>query len=316
MLTIYQSNSIGQLQQVSDIVHNTLLYLVDPTDAEISQISNRLNIPEDFIRDSLDIDERPRIEKDDSSMGIILNSPVAMNEERLYEEIPYRTIPIGIIHVKDHLVIVTKNDNPLCRDIFSGKYGTFQTYMKTRITLILFKAIAQSYLDILQRIKAQVGRLQQELKESHNNRELFGLIHINKSLVYFSTSLRAMRNVFLHLSKGQDIKLYSEDEEMLHNALVDLEQAAEVTEMRSLSLSNLMDAYAAITHNNLNSVLKILTTLTLVLMIPTIIGSVFSMNVPLPYEDQPIMFLVIIGLMLGISGGLIYVFYKTKFLRF
>ena len=316
MLTIYQSNSIGQLQQVSDIVHNTLLYLVDPTDAEISQISNRLNIPEDFIRDSLDIDERPRIEKDDSSMGIILNSPVAVNEERLYEEIPYRTIPIGIIHVKDHLVIVTKNDNPLCRDIFSGKYGTFQTCMKTRITLILFKAIAQSYLDILQRIKAQVGRLQQELKESHNNRELFGLIHINKSLVYFSTSLRAMRNVFLHLSKGQDIKLYSEDEGMLHNALVDLEQAAEVTEMRSLSLSNLMDAYAAITHNNLNSVLKILTTLTLVLMIPTIIGSVFSMNVPLPYEDQPIMFLVIIGLMLGISGGLIYVFYKTKFLRF
>ncbi|KOS60994.1 magnesium transporter CorA family protein [Lysinibacillus agricola] len=316
MLTIYQSNSSGQLQLVSNIVHNTLLYLVDPTDTEISQVSNKLNIPKDFIRDSLDINERPRIEKDDSSMVIILNSPVAMNEERLYEEIPYRTIPIGIIHVKDHLVIVTKKDNPICRDIFSGKYGTFQTHMKTRITLLLFEAIAQSYLDFLKRIKVQVGRLQQELKESHNNRELFGLININKSLVYFSTSLRAMHNVFLHLSKGQDIKLYEEDEKMLHNALVDLEQAAEVTEMRSLSLSNLMDAYAAITHNNLNSVLKILTTITIVLMIPTIMGSIFAMNVPLPYEDQPFMFTVIIGLMAGISGGLVYVFYKTKFLRF
>ena len=316
MLTIYQSNSIGQLQQVSDIVHNTLLYLVNPTDTEISQISNKLNVPKDFIRDSLDINERPRIEKEDSSMVIILNSPVVMNEERLYEEIPYRTLPIGIIHVKDHLIIVTKEDNPLCRDIFSGKYGTFQTHMKTRITLLLFEAIAQSYLDFLKRIKAQVGRLQRELKESHNNRELFGLIHINKSLVYFSTSLRAMRNVFLHLSKGQDIKLYEEDQQMLHNALVDIEQAAEVTEMRSLSLSGLMDAYAAITHNNLNSVLKILTTLTLVLMIPTIIGSIFSMNVPIPYEDQPIMFIVVIGLMVGISGSLFYVFYKSKFLRF
>ncbi|MGE7687947.1 magnesium transporter CorA family protein [Lysinibacillus sp. NPDC097214] len=316
MLTIYQSDSSGQLQTVSNIVHNTLLYLVDPTDAEISQISNKLNIPENFIRDSLDINERPRIEKDDSSMVIILNSPVAMNEERLYEEIPYRTIPIGIIHVKDHLVIVTKKDNSLCNDIFLGKYGTFQTHMKTRITLLLFEAITQSYLDFLKRIKVQVGRLQQELKESHNNRELFGLININKGLVYFSTSLRAMRNVFLHLSKGQDMKLYDEDEKMLHNALVDLEQAAEVTEMRSLSLSNLMDAYAAITHNNLNSVLKILTTITIVLMIPTILGSIFAMNVPLPFEDQPFMFVIILGLMAGISGGLVYVFYKTKFLRF
>ncbi|MGE7949648.1 magnesium transporter CorA family protein [Lysinibacillus sp. NPDC093688] len=316
MLTIYQSDSSGQLQTVSNIVHNTLLYLVDPTDAEISRISNKLNIPENFIRDSLDINERPRIEKDDSSMVIILNSPVAMNEERLYEEIPYRTVPIGIIHVKDHLVIVTKKDNSLCNDILLGKYGTFQAHMKTRITLLLFEAIAQSYLDFLKRIKIQVGRLQQELKESHNNRELFGLININKGLVYFSTSLRAMRNVFLHLSKGQDMKLYDEDEKMLHNALVDLEQAAEVTEMRSLSLSNLMDAYAAITHNNLNSVLKILTTITIVLMIPTILGSVFAMNVPLPFEDQPIMFVIILGLMAGISGGLIYVFYKIKFLRF
>lgn len=316
MLTQYKSDSSGQLQKVSNIVHNTLLYLVDPTDTEISHVSNKLNIPENFIRDSLDINERPRIEKDDSSMVIILNSPVAMNEERLYEEIPYRTIPIGIIHVKDHLVIVTKKDNPLCREIFLGKYGTFQTHMKTRITLLLFEAIAQSYLDFLKRIKVQVGRLQQELKESHNNRELFGLININKGLVYFSTSLRAMRNVFLHLSKGQEMKLYEEDEKMLHNALVDLEQAAEVTEMRSLSLSNLMDAYAAITHNNLNSVLKILTTITIVLMIPTILGSVFAMNVSLPFEDQPFMFVIILGLMAGISGGLVYVFYKTKFLRF
>lgn len=315
MLTIYQSDSSGQLQKVSNIVHNTLLYLVNPTDTEISHVSNKLNIPENFIRDSLDINERPRIEKDASSMVIILNSPVAMNEEQLYEKIPYRTIPIGIIHVKDHLVIVTKKDNPLCRNIFLGKYGTFQTHMKTRITLLLFEAIAQSYLDFLKRIKVQVGRLQQELKESHNNRELFGLININKGLVYFSTSLRAMRNVFLHLSKGQDMKLYDEDEKMLHNALVDLEQAAEVTEMRSLSLSNLMDAYAAITHNNLNSVLKLLTTITIVLMIPTILGSIFAMNVSLPFEDQPFMFVIILGLMAGISGGLVYVFYKTKFLR-
>lgn len=316
MLTIFQSNSTSRLQKESDIAHNTLLYLVAPTDAQISQVSTKLGIPESFFRDSLDNNERPRIERDDSSLLIILNAPIAINEEKLYDEIPYRTTPIGIIHVKDHLVIVTKEEIPLLNDVFSGKYGPFQTHMKTRVTLLIFEAIAQSYLDFLKRIKVQVGRLQQELKKSHNNRELFGLIHINKSLVYFSTSLRAMRNVFQHLSKGQDIKLYKEDERMLHNALVDIEQAAEVTEMRSLSLAGLMDAYACIIHNNLNSVLKILTTLTIVLVIPTMMASIFSMNVALPYEHEPFMFTVVMALMAALSGGLVYVFYKTKFLRF
>ncbi|MGE8205298.1 magnesium transporter CorA family protein [Heyndrickxia sp. NPDC080065] len=316
MLKIYKSELSGQVRTVSDMEYNTLLYLVAPSDDEISQVSKKLSIPKDFIRDSLDANERPRIERDDSSLLIILNAPIALDEERLYEEVPYRTIPIGIIHAKGHLVMVTKEDIPLVGELISGKYGFFQTHMKTRITLLLFEAIAQSYLDYIKRITGQVGRLQQELKKSHNNRELFGLIHINKSLVYFSTSLRAMKNVFQHLSKGQDIKLYEEDEQMLHNALVDLEQAAEVIEMRSLSLSGLMDAYASIIHNNLNSVLKILTTLTLVLVIPTIIASIFSMNVPLPYEEEPFMFIVAMGLMAALSGGLVYVFYKTKFLRF
>lgn len=316
MLTIFQNGQSNRLQTVSHLVHNTLLYLVDPTDAEISLVSNKLNIPKAFFHESLDIHERPRIEKTDSSSLIILNAPIAMDEERLYEDVPYRTLPIGIIHVENHLVIVAKEDIPLINDVISGKHASFQTHMKTRVTLLLFEAVAQSYLDFLKTITAQISRLQEELKKSHNNRELFGLIHINKSLVYFSTSLRAMCNVFQHLSKGKTINLYEEDAQMLYSALVDLEQAAEVTEMRSLSLSGLMDAYACIIHNNLNGVLKILTTLTIVLMIPTMIASIFSMNVPLPYEQEPFMFIVVMGLMAAISGGLIYVFYKTKFLRF
>ncbi|HHW36517.1 MAG TPA: hypothetical protein GXX18_04425 [Bacillales bacterium] len=111
------------------------------------QVSEKLNIPKDFFRDCQDINERPRIEKDESSLVIILNTPIAMDEESVYEEIPYRTLPIGIIHTEGNLVIVSKEDIPLCNDVLLGKYGLVQTHMKTRITLLLFEAVAQSYLN-------------------------------------------------------------------------------------------------------------------------------------------------------------------------
>lgn len=315
MLTIYQSNALGQIYTVPNISHNSLLYLVAPQEIEIEQISNTLSIPTDFLRNPLDINERPRIEKDGDALLIVLNVPVEIDKEELYEEVPYRTVPIGIVHVKNHLVIVTREESPLVTNVITGRYGSFQTHMKTRLTLILFEAIAQEYVNFLAQITDHVGRLQEDLKKARRNRELFGLIHLNKSLVYFSTSLRAMRLVFKRLATGQDIKLYKEDERILHDALVDIEQAAEVTEMRSQSLSNLMDAYAAIISNNLNSVLKILTTLTILMMIPTMFGSIFSMNVILPYEGEWISTVVVGGLIVTISAILIYIFYKTKILR-
>lgn len=315
MLTIYQSDTTGRLQAASNIEHNTLLYFVNPTNEEIFKTANTLGIPEDFFRDPLDIYERPRIEKNGNALLIVLNLPVAHDAETRSEEVPYRTMPIGIIHAQNQLAIITREEVPLLADLFAGKYGSFQTHMKTRIILLLFEAIANGYVDFLKLITERVGHLQLELKKAYRNRELFGLIHLNKSLVYFSTSLRAMQIVFQRLSQGNDIKLYKEDERMLHDALVDLQQAAEITEMRRESLSNLMDAYATIVHNNLNSVLKILTAITIVMMIPTMIGSIFSMNVSLPHEGEWITTIVVGGLMAVISGAIVFVFYKTKFLR-
>lgn len=315
MLTIYQSDAQGKLQTTPTIAHNTLLYMVNPTKQEISSTAKKLAVSEKFFQDSLDINERPRISKDGSALLIVLNLPVVNDGKQLTEEIPYRTMPIGIIHADNHLVIVTKEEVPFLPALFDGKYGSFQTHMKTRITLLLFEAIAQCYGDFLTQVTKRVGKLQQKLKVAYRNSELFGMINLNKSLVYFSTSLSAIQIVFERLAKGRDIKLYEADERMLQDALIDIEQAKEVTEMRRESLSNLMDAYAVIIHNNLNSVLKILTTLTIVLMIPTMFGSVFSMNVALPYESQWISTIVVWSLMIIISGILIYVFSKKKFLR-
>lgn len=315
MLTIYESNTHGQLIKAADINHNAIVYLSNPSEAEIQQTAKTLNLPLDFFNSALDPNERPRIEKDPNGLLMMLNVPVAVDNADLAKEVPYRTLPIGIIHAPNHLVIVAREDVPLVSELLAGKYGDVQSHMKTRLSLLLFKAIAESYHDYLGQINGQVGLMQKKLKTSYQNSELFGLINLNKSLVYFSTSLRAMAILYSRLMDGHDIKIHADEQKRLRAILNDLEQTAALTEMRRESLSNLMDAYAAIIHNNLNSVLKVLTTLAIIMVIPTMIGSTFSMNVALPYEEEWISTIVVSIGMVALSAGLLVFFYKKKYLR-
>ncbi|MBP6345667.1 MAG: magnesium transporter CorA family protein [Neisseriaceae bacterium] len=315
MLTIHTSNAQGQLVLGPDLSHNAIVSLINPTTAEVDRIANALNVPHDFFNSALDPNERPRIEKNQDNLLIILNVPVPVQQADLAKEVPYRTLPIGIIHAPDHVIIVAKEEVPLLADLLAGKQGAFHSHMKTRLSLLLFKAIAESYHDHLGHINAEVGRLQKKLKTSYQNKELFSLINLNKSLVYFSTSLSAMAILYRRLMDGRDVKIHADEQKRLEAIANDIAQTAALTEMRRESLSNLMDAYAAIIHNNLNSVLKVLTTLAIIMVIPTMIGSIFSMNVALPYEEEWISTVVISIAMVAISAGLLVLFYKKKYLR-
>ncbi|MGG4775985.1 magnesium transporter CorA family protein [Alcaligenaceae bacterium 429] len=315
MLHIYKSDAQGTLLNVKEITHNSLVYLENPTAEEIQSTAKTLNIPLDFFEDSLDKNELPRIEKSGQASLIVVNAPVRVSEESAKAGVPYKTAPIGLIHTQDNLVIVAREKLPFIGDLIKGKYGDFQSFMKTRISLLLFKAVSQAFDSSLHQINHQVSGLQKKIKSSYHNNELFGLINLNKSLVYFSTSLSAMSILYKRLMEGVDIKIHDEEKTRLNDILIDIQQSAEITEMRRESLSNLMDAYAAIIHNNLNSVLKMLTTLTIVMIIPTMIGSIFSMNVALPYEEEWISTVVISIAMVAISAFLVVLFYKKKYLR-
>ena len=315
MLKIYQSNAQGSLIETSEIEHNSLIYLVNPSKDEILQVAMQLNIPKAFFRDSLDKNERPRIEKDKDALLIVLNTPFMAKEDANQNVVPYQTSPIGIIHTENNLIIVSRQQLPILNDLIAGQYGMFQSYMKTRISLLLFKAVAESYNQYLTQINKKISELQQKLKSAYRNHELFGLINLNKSLVFFSTSLSAMTILYKRMMDGHDIKIHAEEKNRLEDILIDIRQAAEITEMRRESLSNLMDAYAAIIHNNLNSVLKMLTTVAIVMIIPTMLGSVFSMNVALPHEEEWITTVVVAGLMLVTVSILLMLFYKKKYLR-
>ncbi|MDQ8937256.1 magnesium transporter CorA family protein [Acinetobacter rudis] len=314
MLKIYQSNPQGLLLESTDIQHNSIIYLCNPQSTEIELLATSLNIPRSFFHDCLDKNERPRIEKDGDTLLMVLNTPIQLDTTEQHQA-PYQTQPFGVIHCADHLVIVSAQQLTLIEDVIAGRYGEFQSYMKTRFSLLVFKAVADSYNLNLNKINKQISHLQHQLKKSYRNHELFGLIALNKSLVYFSTALTAMNILYKRIMQGHDIKLHEPESKRLQEILVDIHQAAEVTELRRESLSNLMDAYAAIIHNNLNGVLKILTTLAIVMVIPTMIGSIFSMNVALPYEEEWFMTVLVSVSMLLIVVTLLVVFYKKKYLR-
>ncbi|AOA59569.1 magnesium transporter CorA family protein [Acinetobacter larvae] len=315
MLKIYQSNAQAQLLEVPEIVHNSLILLIQPSLDELLIVETALQLPRQLCTAALDQNERPRIEKSPDQIMLLLNAPYRLEPLHDPHTAPYQTCPIGLIHCDHHMIIVCRQQLPMIEQLMAGRFGDFQSCMKTRISLLLFKAIAESYNQHLTQINKQMAQLQQQLKRSYRNHELFALMSLNKSLVYFSTALTAMTLLYQRLMDGQEIKIHQHEAMRLADTLIDLRQATEVTEMRRESASNLMDAYAAIIHNNLNSVLKILTTLAIVMMIPTMIGSIFSMNVALPYEEQWISTIVISISMLVLVTGLLLLFYKKKYLR-
>ncbi len=314
MLTIYQ-NSDERLIKKSVIRPNHLLLLIDPNEDEIRQMTRHFQLPAKFFIDALDQDERPRLERDEQGYLIVLNLPVKNPKAGEKHEPPYITQPLGVIHTDSNLILVSKSGHPIIDQLIAGECGEFQTEMKTRITLLLFKAIAKAYDDHLGYINDQAAQLQQKLRASYQNKELFSLIELSKSLVFFSTSLSALAILYRQMMQGKTFKIQEADRKLLDTILIDIEQSAEVAEMRRESLSNLMDAYAAIVHNNLNTVLKALTAIAIVMIIPTMIGSIFSMNVALPNEDDPTTTIIVATIMAGMSLLLMVFFYFKRYIR-
>lgn len=316
MLQIYTNTPQGQLVKETHIVPNSIVILTDPNQEKINELATEFNIPQKFFTDSLDKQEHPRLERDSNARLIVLNVPVRNPKAGGHNDAPYITLPFGVIHTENNLFLVTHEAHaPLMKDFLSGKYGDFQTHMKTTMTILLFKAVAKAYDDHLGYVKDETRELQQMLRESYQNREIFSLITQNKSLLLFSVALSALTILYRQIINGGALKVLPEEKQLLEDILVDIEQSAEVAEMRRESLSNLMDAYAAIVHNNLNTVLKTLTALAIIMIIPTMIGSIFSMNVALPYEEDPVSTIVISTITVAISIGLLVTFYVKKYIR-
>ena len=298
MVKIYNTDlQTNEFRQINEFKKGSWINMVNPSEQEIKDVCNNVHIQEEFIRYSLDYEEKARIdiEDDDNTVLFIIDVPVI---EKNNDGYLYSTMPIGMIVVRDDFFItVSIKKNKLIEDFEKGKIKSFFTYKKTRFILQLFYSNASYFLNYLKQINKETEIAEYVLQKSMKNKELLKLLSLEKSLVYFATSLKSNELVMEKTLRGKIIKLYEDDEDILEDAIVENKQAIEMSKIYTDILNGTMDAYASIISNNLNGVMKVLTSITIILAIPTMLASFWGMNVELPLQHNIYGF----GIMVGIS---------------
>lgn len=308
MVKFYNSDlKTNELKIVEEITKGCWIDMINPSEVEIKKVCKNVKINEEFIRYSLDYEEKARIdeEEEDGTTLFIVDVPIIEKES---ETEIYTTIPLGIIVVRDEYIItVTLKRNRVIDNFEKRRLKAFSTYKKSRFLFQIMFLNASYYLTYLKQINKETEIAESILKNSMKNRELLKLLSLEKSLVYFTTSLKSNELVMEKTLRGKILKLYEEDEDILEDAIVENKQAIEMSKIYSDILNGTMDAYASIISNNLNGVMKFLTSITIILAIPTLISSLWGMNVPVPFQENPYGFpiLVLISILVTVIAILI-----------
>jgi magnesium transporter len=304
MLKIYKTvDEQGFFKEISKIEKGCWIDVYEPTVQEINTLINSTGAREDFIKYALDQEERARIDIEDNHTLILVDIPVIASDNG-----DFTTMPLGMIIVKDdYFITVCAKDSAIIKEFTDCKVKNFFTFKKTRFVLqILFK-IATYYLTYLKYINRETDKAEYKLQKAMRNQELIRLLSLEKSLVYFTTSLKANEAVMEKLLRGKHIKMYEEDEDILEDAIVENRQAIEMGTIYRDILSGTMDAYASVISNNLNVVMKFLASITIVMSIPTIVGSLWGMNfniVPLANNTYGFPIMVGVSIVLSIASFL------------
>lgn len=297
MLKIYNTDiETNKLEEIKEFKKGSWINLVNPSEQEIKKVCESANIQEDFIRDALDFEEKARIdrEEDDGTTLFVVDVPIVEKNE---ENDVYTTMPLGMIVVRDDFFItVSLRKNKVIEDFEKRKIKDFQTYKKSKLIFQILYLNSSYYLSYLKLINKETEIAEYILKNSMKNKELLKLLSLEKSLVYFTTSLKSNELVMERTLRGKIIKLYNDDEDILEDAITENKQAIEMAKIYSDILNGTMEAYASIISNNLNGVMKFLTSITIVLAIPTMISSFWGMNVNLPFQDSKLGFVIMIAI--------------------
>lgn len=306
MIKIYNtSETTNKLEEVKEYKKGAWINLVSPSEEEIKEVCNAIDIDEEFVRYPLDFEEKARIDQEDDSVLFIIDVPII--EENKQNKV-YTTMPLGMIVVRDDFFItVSLKPNRVISNFENGAIRGLYTFKKTRFILQILYYNSSLYLNLLKQINRETEIAENVLQKSMKNKELIKLLSMEKSLVYFTTSLKSNEAVMEKTLRGKIVKLYEEDEDILEDAIVENKQAIEMGKIYSDILNSTMDAYASIISNNLNTVMKKLTSVTIVLSIPTIVGSFWGMNVALPLTENPYAFPIILFFSVMISILLTFV---------
>jgi magnesium transporter len=305
MITIHKHSETG-LVRLDKPVNGSWINAINPSPEEIAQIQ-ALGVPQDFITYPLDLDERARTERENGELLIVLRIPYSQGASA---DVPFITIPLGIILTDQHIITVCKMENEITKEFANGRIRDLATSKRLRFVLRLLLYTANKYLVYLREITKVVDALEDQLQQSTRNKEVLDLLKYQKSLTYFTTALKSNELMMERLQRSQLLRTYPEDEDLLEDVLTENQQAIEMTNITSNILSSMMDAFASIISNNLNVVMKFLAAVTIVLSLPTMVASFFGMNVHLPFELNPQAFLIIMVISFSISMSVVFIFWR------
>ncbi len=311
MIEIFKTMDGKTLEQIETVEKDCWISMTNPTSQEIHQIASVCSVEEEVLRAALDAEERARIETEDDYTLIIVDIPAIETEiVEKQEKDRHITMPLAIVHLDAYIITVCLVETPVLTHIRSGRMKGFSTHKKTRFILQIFYRVATQFLQYLRLINRQSELIEDRLHVSQKNKELFELLELQKSLVYFTTSLRANEGVFEKMLKSEKVKRYPDDEDLLEDVIIENKQAMEMANIYNGILSGMVDTFASVISNNLNIVMKFLATVTIVMSIPTMIASFYGMNVPLPGHDNPYGFYIVLGFALLFASVVAVIFHK------
>lgn len=312
MINIYKTID-GVIQKIDEQQDGCWVAITKPTEDELLKISRESKIELDDLKASLDDEERSRIQTEDDYTMILVDIPII---ETRNNKDWYVTIPLSIIVTANAIYTVCLVENPVLNYFIKTHVRNFHTQMKTRFILQILYKNSTFYLNYLRSINRKSEEVEKMLHESTKNSELIELLELEKSLVYFTTSLRGNEIVLEKLLRTESIKKYPEDTELLEDVIIENKQAIEMATIYSGILSGMMDAFASVISNNLNIVMKFLATITIVMAIPTMIFSAYGMNVntngmPFAGSGFGFLFVILFSVIVCLIAALI--FSKKKF---
>lgn len=313
-MVVFLKKENGVLNRISEPTKGCWIHVYGPFATEETQkLSEKLSIDIDFITDSLDVDERSRYESDEGKDLIVLKTPVK-NKGISDSEALVVTVPIGIIRTPDYILTVSPYQNDVIEHFLKGNQKNFDPADQEMFILWMFDRNVAVFAEFLRYLNNKRYAFEKALYHSSRNEDLTNLLNIQKSLIYFVTNLRSNDLLLMKIQRSNFLKIQDEERlDYLRDIIVDNQQSLEMSEMYSNILNGTMDTFASIISNNLNGVMKRLTSVTIVLMIPTLIASFYGMNVDhLPFAHHQYSFIIVFSLSIGVAVGITLFFVRKK----
>lgn len=309
MITLYHWEN-GALKEIPKLKGVCWVNLADPGSDEIDEVVEWTGVPREFITDPLDKDERPRLEIEGDVTQLIIHVPYREPHENL---IPFHTIPLGIVLTKNCVISTCNRQTPVTSTFLDQIRRVCSPEDQFRFSFQLLWHSANLYLRYLRDIRQRADLVEQDLHESISNEALMRLLNIQKSLVYFTTSLKANDILIGRLEHTRQLDIPDKSLDVLEDVAVEYRQALEMATIHSNILTGTLDTFASIISNNLNNVMKYLTSITIVLTLPTLLASIYGMNVRLPMQDSPYAFIGLMIFSVLLSILVIIVLARRKF---